>query len=63
MGGGEETGALCLGDTDGRGMSCGSSHLRSNVFGCQGRSLLWEAEDRGRAQSLHATLPHSESAV
>ena len=27
LGGGEETGALCLGDTDGRGMSCGSSPL------------------------------------
>ena len=30
-------------------MSCGSSPLGSNVFGCQGRNMLWEAEDRGRA--------------
>ena len=40
LGGGEETRALCLGDMEGRGPSCGSSPLGSNVSGCQGRSLL-----------------------
>ena len=40
LGGGEETRALCLGDVEGRGPSCGSSPLGSNVSGCQGRSLL-----------------------